>query len=152
MRHTNTRCGSRSHWRSARSPVSPRATVVAGLTTAIRRLRAADGIRFCYKMVDFALTMMDFVFKMMIFGRKPNGTKLAPTEWRNGALIQKVGSSFYKLVWGEQFGFGVRTGALSPNATGKSHVSVSAQSIILNTQSVILNAISIIPNTRSIIC
>lgn len=56
-------------------------------------------------------------------GWKPNGTKLAPTEWRNGALIQKVGGSFFKLVWGQQFGFGVRTSALSPNATGKSHVS-----------------------------
>ena len=48
-------------------------------------------------------------------------TKLQPREWRNGALIQKVGGSFYKLVWGAQFGFGVRTSPLSPNATGKSH-------------------------------
>lgn len=54
-------------------------------------------------------------------GWKPNGTKLAPEEWRNGALIQKVGGTFFKLVWGEQFGFGVRTSPTSPNATGRSH-------------------------------
>ena len=53
-------------------------------------------------------------------GWKPNGTKLAPEEWRNGALIQKVGGTFFKLVWGEQFGFGVRTSPTSPSATGRS--------------------------------
>ena len=56
---------------------------------------------------------------------------LSPSEWRNGALIQfRKGKSparskgaFFKLVWGQQFGFGVWTSQHSPNATGKSHIS-----------------------------
>jgi hypothetical protein len=43
-----------------------------------------------------------------IFSFDCAGTKLEPQEWRNGALIQKVGDSFYKLVWGKQFGFGAQ--------------------------------------------
>ena len=31
--------------------------------------------------------------------------------------------SFHKLIWGEQFGFGVRYSQNTPNATGKSHAS-----------------------------
>jgi len=60
-------------------------------------------------------------------GWKPNGTKLQPHEWRNGALILlmkgRATTSYYKLIWGQQFGFGVWTSAASPNATGASHKS-----------------------------
>lgn len=50
-------------------------------------------------------------------GWAPNGTKTIPIEWRNGALIKMINSKFYKLVWGQQFGFGVRTGQSSPNSS-----------------------------------
>ena len=61
-------------------------------------------------------------------GWKPNGTKTDTHEWRNGALILKSARadgtvSFHKLIWGEQFGFGVRYSQNTPNATGKSHAS-----------------------------
>ena len=50
-------------------------------------------------------------------GWKPNGTALAPSEWRNGALIQRHGQRWYKMVWGEQFGFGVHAPKLWPDGT-----------------------------------
>eukprot|EP00035_Acanthoeca_spectabilis_P026572 m.463235 g.463235 ORF g.463235 m.463235 type:complete len:540 (+) comp22965_c0_seq1:16-1635(+) len=58
-------------------------------------------------------------------GWKPNGTKTAPSEWRNGALIRQGptkagGTTFWKLVWGQQFGFGIWSGPFSPNASGAS--------------------------------
>ena len=60
-------------------------------------------------------------------GWEANGTAIPPSGWRNGALIQKAVSddgkthSFFKLVWGTQFGFGVHTSPNSPNASGQSH-------------------------------
>ena len=61
-------------------------------------------------------------------GWKPNGTKTAPHEWRNGALIVKSARkdgavSFHKMIWGLQFGYGVRYSQHSPNASGTSHIS-----------------------------
>lgn len=59
-------------------------------------------------------------------GWVPNGTKLSPSEWRNHALIQLRNGSLYKMVYGTQFGFGVHTGPMSPNASGASHNSNDA--------------------------
>ena len=50
-------------------------------------------------------------------GWKPNGTALPTSEWRNGALIVRRGDKWWKMVWGEQFGFGVRAPRLWPNGT-----------------------------------
>ena len=50
-------------------------------------------------------------------GWAPNGTETTPDEWRNGALIKMIGGKWYKMLWGTQFGFGVRTGPSSPNGS-----------------------------------
>jgi len=50
-------------------------------------------------------------------GWKPDGTVLPPTAWRNGALIKQIGSKWYKMMWGAQFGFGVYSPKAWPNGT-----------------------------------
>ena len=51
-------------------------------------------------------------------GWVPSPAAAQPSTWLNGALIRRVpGRGWYKLVWGEQHGFGVRAGPYSPNSS-----------------------------------